>query len=108
MDFESKSPHSRKSKFASLSAGPGHERYAELCALFTSDSLTAAEQEELNAHLLNCQPCAQLLLEYRAVAKSGAALLAPLDQDTPASVQKPWSIENAKKQLSIALRLRRR
>src|SRR5437763_12987253 len=91
MDFESKSPHSRK--------GHRHEYYAELCALYTSGSLTDAELEELNAHLLDCKPCAKLLLEYRSLAKAGVAQLAPLDQDTTASIQKPLFVENAKKQL---------
>jgi hypothetical protein len=91
MDFESKSPQSRQRKSC--------EQYAELCALFTTGSLTDHEQAELNTHLLHCKSCAKLLLEYRAVAKAGAALLAPTDQVVAASAQKPWSIENAKKQL---------
>lgn len=91
MDFESKSPRSRK--------GYDHERYEELCALFTSGGLTDAEQTELNSHLLDCKQCAKIMLEYRAVAKAGAALLAPLDEVTAADAEKPWSVENAKKQL---------
>jgi hypothetical protein len=90
-DFESKSPHSRKRK--------GCEAYAELCALFTTGSLTAREQAELNEHLLDCKSCAKLLLEYRAVAKAGIALLAPIDQPGAAGAQRLWSLENAKKQL---------
>ena len=91
MDFESKSPQSRTRK--------GCEHYSQLCALFTTGSLTEQEQGELNTHLLGCKSCAKLLLKYRALAKSGAALLVPLDQAAIASAQKPWSIENARKQL---------
>jgi type II secretory pathway pseudopilin PulG len=76
-----------------------HEYYAQLCALCTSDSLTEGEQAELSAHLRNCSSCAQLLLSYRATARSAASLLAPIATAEPATPEKPWSLENAKKQL---------
>lgn len=90
-DFESKSPQSGRRKEC--------EAYAELCALFTTGSLTTREQAGLNAHLLHCKSCAKILLAYRAVAKTGIALLAPLDQPGAAGAQRLWSLENAKKQL---------
>jgi hypothetical protein len=90
MDFEAKVPEWQQRK--------GHEYYAQLCAVCTSGSLTEEEQAELSAHLRDCQSCAQLLLSYRAVVRS-AASLAPLANAEPAAPQKPWSVENAKKQL---------
>src|SRR5215472_13169428 len=74
-----------------------HEYYSELCALFTSGSLTDAELSELNAHVRDCQSCATLLSSYRAVARSVSAL-APAAEET-ALPQKPAWVENAKKRL---------
>jgi hypothetical protein len=90
MDIESIFPDRRQRQ--------EHEYYAELCALCTSDSLTEGEQAELSAHLRHCASCSQLVLSYRAVAKSATTLLAVL-ADTEALPQKPWSVENAKKRL---------
>ena len=74
-----------------------HEHYAELCALFTSGSLTDDELAELNAHLRVCQSCAQLLSSYRAVAKSVSSL-APVSNETVAPEKPAW-LENARKRL---------
>ncbi len=90
MDFRSKFGESRK--------GAEHQPYAEWCALFTSGTLTAEEQGELQAHLLHCESCTELLRSYRAIAKSVMPLVAP-EHAEPAQGQKPWSVENAKKQL---------
>jgi hypothetical protein len=89
MDFEGKVPRLPR----------GHDYYAALCAICTSDGLTEDEQVELSAHLQNCKDCAQLLLSYRGVARSTAALLARSANPQSATSQKNWSIENAKKQL---------
>ncbi|HEV7521909.1 MAG TPA: hypothetical protein VGP89_12490 [Candidatus Angelobacter sp.] len=88
-----------KSKFRVSSGGDEHERYSELCALATSDALTSDEQTELNAHLSSCKTCAGLLRAYRGIAKSAMPLVAPSGRVEPAREQKPWSVENAKKQL---------
>jgi anti-sigma factor RsiW len=90
MVVESKFPEWKRQK---------HEYYTELCALCTSGSLTEAEQAELSAHLRDCPSCSQLVLSYRAVVKTTATLLAPLAQAEAPSPSKPWSVENAKKQL---------
>jgi Anti-sigma-K factor rskA len=90
MDVESKFPEWKRQN---------HEYYAELCALCTSGSLTEAEQAELNAHLRQCSSCSQLVLSYRAVVRTTATLLAPLAPAKASTPSKPWSVENAKKQL---------
>lgn len=87
-----------KAKLRELWKGDEHERYSELCALFTAGGLSDAEQSELNVHLLRCPACAKLLRAYRATARSAMPMLAPLAAE-PAQEQKPWSVENAKKQL---------
>ena len=74
-----------------------HEHYAELCALFTSGSLTDEELSELNEHVRTCQSCAGLLSSYRSVARSVSALAPTAEVAAPP--QKPAWVENAKKRL---------
>jgi hypothetical protein len=88
-----------KSKFREIRKGEEHERYSELCAWFTAGNLTDDERTELNMHLRDCDSCVELLRAYREIAKSAMPLLAPVGRAEPAQEQKPWSIENAKKQL---------
>lgn len=84
-------------RFPAWKSRAEHEHYAELCALFTSGSLTDDELAELNAHLRVCQSCAQLLSSYRAVAKSVPSL-APVSNETVAPEKPAW-LENARKRL---------
>ncbi|HLJ25814.1 MAG TPA: hypothetical protein VKY85_03825 [Candidatus Angelobacter sp.] len=91
MDFESKL---RKSQPRNQ-----HDPYAELCALFTSGNLTDDEQERLNAHLVECQACTQLLQTYRVVVRSGVPLLAAACQPEPEATLEPLAIESAKARL---------
>jgi predicted nucleic acid-binding Zn-ribbon protein len=86
-----------KSKFLAFWQRDEHERYSELCALSTAGALTEDERNELNAHVLRCSSCAELLRAYRAIARSAMPLVAPAAEPVPE--QKPWSVENAKKQL---------
>ena len=86
-----------KSKFLAFWQRDEHERYSELCALSTAGALTDDERNELNTHVRRCSSCAELLRAYRAVARSAMPLAAPAAE--PVQEQKPWSVENAKKQL---------
>jgi hypothetical protein len=47
--------------------GTQHEKYEELCAIFTTGSLTGPELRELKAHLENCRSCCQLLFDYEQI-----------------------------------------
>jgi DNA repair exonuclease SbcCD ATPase subunit len=51
-----------------------HERYAEMCAVFTTGSLTEDELRELKKHLGQCEPCRRLLSEYRQVVREAIPL----------------------------------
>jgi hypothetical protein len=53
-----------------------HEKYAELCAIFTTGSLTDSELRELMAHLGNCRSCCQLLCDYEQIVSEGVAATA--------------------------------
>ncbi len=75
-----------------------HERFAELCALSTTGSLTAAEWTQLRRHLSDCPDCRELLANYRAVAHTGMAILAA-DMAATEQACDPdhlWSQEDAK------------
>jgi len=54
----------------------GHDRFRELCALYSSGSLTGQELEQLNDHLLVCPECVELLQEYSRIVRHGIPVLA--------------------------------
>jgi len=45
-----------------------HEEFLELCALFTSDSLTEDERSRLERHLHECAVCSDALKDYERIA----------------------------------------
>lgn len=51
------------------------DRFAELCALSTTGSLTAGERRHLEAHIVSCPQCASLLAEYNSLTSEGMAKL---------------------------------
>src|SRR5260370_14592397 len=69
------------------------ERYEQLCALATSGALTDNEWKQLSDHLKDCPTCRQELPQYREIANSGMALLAP--NDVSLDVESGWSPESA-------------
>src|SRR4029077_17404058 len=54
----------------------GHDKFVELCAVYTSGLLSVAEQIELNAHLAGCDECRMLLADYRHLIQDTIPLLA--------------------------------
>ena len=54
------------------------EEFEELCALSTSNSLSANEEERLEAHVATCGQCALLLNQYRTLASAGMAKIAAM------------------------------
>jgi hypothetical protein len=81
--------------------------FAKLCALSTTDSLTAEEWRQLQAHLAECSQCAALLSDYRSLASEGMAKLAAL-QPLPASIAEQelgWNHEQEKARLLTNLGL---
>ncbi len=79
------------------------EEYAELCALATSGSLTAAEEERLEAHVAICSECALLLNQYRTLATAGMAQIAAMRADAAKSEQKLQNVDRLKSRLLAAL-----
>ncbi len=58
----------------------GHDRFLELCALYSSGSLTGQELAELNDHLPICPECTELLQEYSRIVRHGIPVLAEPSQ----------------------------
>jgi hypothetical protein len=80
------------------------EEFAELCALSTSNSLTAGEEEQLEAHVASCGQCALLLNQYRALASTGMAKMAALRaHDASESEEKMHGLDHLKAKLLSTL-----
>jgi hypothetical protein len=78
-----------------------HDEFLELCALATTDWLSAQERRHLDEHLAGCPDCRDVMRQYQALVRSGvpaaaadldearsldaaeASLLARLDRETP-------------------------
>lgn len=54
----------------------GHDRFRELCALYSSGSLSGQELTQLNKHLPDCPECTELLQEYARIVRHGIPVLA--------------------------------
>src|SRR6266849_5899976 len=70
-----------------------HEKYAEMCPVFTTGSLTEEELRELKEHLGQCEPCRCLLSEYRQVVREAIPLaIADVSHDGSSRLRS-WSTE---------------
>src|SRR5713101_169114 len=58
-----------------------HDIFKKRCALAASGSLTPAELSELRAHLVCCEECRQILLQYRSLTTQGMSALADVYGD---------------------------
>ena len=53
----------------------GHEKFSELCALYTCGALDRDELAELDAHLAGCAECRSSLADYEAIVRVSIPLL---------------------------------
>jgi hypothetical protein len=67
----------------SLPPGDPHDEFFELCALATTDWLSAEEKKRLDEHLAQCPLCRDALRQYQTLVDTGvpAAALAATDQN---------------------------
>jgi Anti-sigma-K factor rskA len=80
------------------------EEFSELCALSTSNSLSAREDEQLEAHVAVCAQCALLLNQYRMLASAGMAKIAATGaRDLSESSERLPSADHLKAKLVAAL-----
>src|SRR5258708_37647829 len=54
----------------------GHAKFVELCALYSTGSLSSDEMLELTGHLAECDECRSLLADYQALVHDGIPLMA--------------------------------
>jgi anti-sigma factor RsiW len=54
-----------------------HQQFVELCAYYTSGSISDTQLKELDAHLESCLDCRCALEEFQEIASMGLASLAP-------------------------------
>jgi Putative zinc-finger len=58
-----------------------HDEFIELCAVSTTGTLTAVEQEKLDEHLAVCPSCRQILREYQSSAEIALPLFATVSRE---------------------------
>jgi predicted nucleic acid-binding Zn-ribbon protein len=76
-----------------------HEEFLELCALSTSDALTADEQSRLDDHLAVCDACSAALRDYEQLAHAGMASLADSFLPFAPAAVSSESVESTKRKL---------
>jgi regulator of replication initiation timing len=82
-----------------------HQKWQELCALETTGTLDASDQERLRAHLKSCTQCRAALAEYETLAHQGMPRVAEQYlhvDDLPAELE-DWDADAAKQQLFAKL-----
>lgn len=84
------------------STGPMcNERFAELCALSTTGSLTESEWRQLESHIASCEECAARLADYESLASEGMAKVAAETTATGglAVSEHPWARDEVRSRL---------
>lgn len=79
-----------------------HERWIQMCALLTANTLAPEELEQLNAHLEICAACRQAAAEFQEISRLSPSLLVG---DNPPEVEDPvdWPQEQLKRRLFAAV-----
>lgn len=81
-----------------------HDEFLELCALSTTDALSAEEKERLDRHLAGCAECREALAQYQSLIDAGipdAALDGTGEESLVSDTD--WSIEEAESRLFAGL-----
>ena len=83
-----------------LPFGESHDVFLELCALATTDALSAEERERLDRHLAGCTGCREALGQYKALIAAGVPA-ASLDRTREEGFDSDpeWSLEEAEARL---------
>jgi hypothetical protein len=80
----------------------GHEKFRELCALYSTGSLSELELADLREHIETCEKCRTVLAEYRQINRNLIPLLAEEERVDPIS-SSGWQQEEGKQSLFAAL-----
>src|ERR1700756_611246 len=68
-----------------LSDREQHAGFVELCALYSTGSLSSSELDQLEEHLSGCSPSRALLADYARLVRHGIPHLAQEDTVVPVS-----------------------
>src|SRR5690348_9529527 len=79
-----------------------HERWVEMCALLTADTLSRDELQQLNAHLETCAECRRAAADFQEISRISPSFLIG---DNPPRIEESveWPEEKFKKRLFAAL-----
>jgi hypothetical protein len=87
-----------------LLPGESHDEFLELCALSTTDLLSAEERQHLEEHLQDCPTCREMHAQYQALVDTGVPLVAVgSEAESSARTNVGWSVEDAEKALFARL-----
>lgn len=87
-----------------MATGP-HDDFLELCALSTSDDLTAAEREKLANHLAVCSSCREAKGEFESVVDHVIPAIGAAENRDAPDQDSYWSLKDAEGKLLRRLRL---
>jgi len=76
-----------------------HDHFEELCALASTGELTAAEQEELELHLVRCSRCREAFSGYKEFVTAGIPHLAPESAEMASLNPGPRAESESKREL---------
>lgn len=82
-----------------LSGTHEHPRFVEMCALYSSGSLSRSERDELDQHLEVCGSCRARFAEYAVLIRYGIPLLAEADDVPPAAEEFGQELADTKRKL---------
>jgi hypothetical protein len=80
----------------SLPPGESHDEFLELCALATTDWLSAQDRRRLGDHLAQCASCSDAMRQFEALVAHGIpADDVPAAQEDGRASGAPWSLDEA-------------
>jgi uncharacterized protein YhaN len=81
----------------------GHEQFPELCALYSTGTLSQDEITALREHLLGCLECRDRLADYQQIVREGVPLLAEGRAEYHGGFKSTFSMEDSKRALYVEL-----
>lgn len=84
--------------------GESHDEFLELCALSTTNLLSAQERRRLEEHLRDCSQCREIHAQYLALVDCGIpAAVADEGRESSQNLASDWSVDEAEEALFARL-----